>query len=102
MRASIATGLLQQLRAAAAASGSRGLSGLAAARKLPEDGLDLAHFVRQGRAAELGSAGQPADANGGLQPAAAAAASPQAAAGAAPAQPGAARQRTAFIETYGW
>lgn len=102
MRASIATSLLQQLRAAVSASGSRGLSGAAAgtARKLPEDGLGLAHFVQKGRATELGAAGELADAKGALQPAGRAV--PQAAAAAATGQPEGARQRTAFIETYGW
>lgn len=105
MRASIATSLLQQLRAAAATSSgvgaNRGLSGAAAgtaARKLPEDGLQLADFVRKGRAAELGAAGQPADAAGTLPPASPAAAAAATAAG----QPDGTRQRTAYIETYGW
>lgn len=97
--------LLHQLRAIAAASGaasSRSLNDAAgqAASRLPQDGLRLQDFIRQGRSSTSVMAAAPGDSSAAA--AAAASGSPPLRENSAATQPGSVAQRTAFIETYGW
>ena len=100
-------GLLQRLRALAAASpvaGARCLSDgapSAVGGRLPADGRTLQDFLRQGQAEEsAGSSAEAGQGTGEHTAAAAAAASPPPQPATAPSSEPA-QQRTAFVETYG-